>query len=39
MHITELDRLLLKRLKLCGTSSGLEETRVFQEDGQNNQHN
>jgi hypothetical protein len=29
--------MLLKRLKLCGTSAGLEKTRVFQEDGEDDQ--
>lgn len=38
MHVTELDRLLLEWLKLCGATSSLEEARVFQEDRENDQH-
>lgn len=38
VHVAELDRMLLKRLKLCCASSGLEKARVFQEHGEDDQH-
>ena len=38
VHVAELDRMLLQRLELCSTSAGLEKARVFQENGENDQH-